>query len=174
MNKGYRFFKFRSGQPITIEAIKKQYHQLALKHHPDRGGRLEDMQAINAEFDVLRKRYYNVHESQSGATYRDDTQDAPDDVTSHFEEIIAELLKCDGLAIEVCGSFIWCTGNTYEHKAQLKAMKFRWASRKKAWFLAPEGWTKQGPEWSMSKIRSKHGSQGIRAGGAPTKRALAS
>lgn len=161
----YKFFKFRAGQTITIEAIKRRYRQLAMENHPDRGGDLKTMQAINAEFDVLRKRYYNVHESQSGATYRDDTQDTMDEVTAHFEEIIDELLKMDGVGIEICGSFIWLDGDTYAHKAEIKGLGFRWASKKKRWFLAPRDWKKRGRrELSMDEIRDSYGSQRVAAG----------
>ncbi len=161
----YKFFKFYAGQQITIEAIKKQYRQLAMENHPDRGGDLKTMQEINAEFDVLRKRYYNVHESQSGATYRDDTQDTMDEVTAHFEEIIDQLLKMDGVGIEICGSFIWLDGNTYAYRKEIKELGFRWASKKKRWFLAPEGWRKKGHrELTMGEIRASYGSQRVAAG----------
>lgn len=164
-NTTYKFFKFRTSETITIEAIKRQYRKLALENHPDRGGDEEAMKAINAEFDALRKRYYNVHESQSGATYRDEKQDAPDNVTAHFEEIIEQLLKMDGVGIEICGSFIWLDGNTYAHKAEIKALGFKWASKKKKWFLAPEGWRKMGRrELSMDEIRDNYGSQRVAAG----------
>ena len=39
----------------TLEELKKKYHELVLKHHPDRGGDLETMKAINAEFDTANK-----------------------------------------------------------------------------------------------------------------------
>lgn len=161
----YKYFKFRSTEQITIEAIKRQYRKLALENHPDRGGDEEVMKAINDEFAQLRKRYYNVHESQSGATYRDDNQDAPDNVTANFEAIIEELLRMEGVGIEICGSFIWLDGETYPHKAEIKSLGFRWASKKKKWFLAPEGWRKMGRrELSMDEIRDSYGSQRVAAG----------
>jgi hypothetical protein len=39
----------------TIEELKKEYKKLALKNHPDMGGKVEDMQLINAEFDLFYK-----------------------------------------------------------------------------------------------------------------------
>lgn len=161
----YKFFKFGVTEQITIESIKRQYRKLALENHPDRGGDVEVMAAINAEFDQLRKRYYNVHESQSGSVYTDETQQTMDNVTANFEAIIAELIKMEGVGIEICGSFIWLDGNTYAHKAEIKALGFRWASKKRRWFLAPEGWRKKGHrELSMGEIRANYGSQRVAAG----------
>ncbi len=164
-----KHFKFRAGQPVTIELIKRMYHKLALANHPDRGGDLRTMQEINDEFAQLKKRYYNVHEGQNGGVYRDEKQEAPTSVDDRFIEIIDALLKLDGVGIEICGSFIWLDGNTFEHKAAIKALGFRWASKKKMWFLAPDDWKKQGREWDMGEIRMKHGSQVVREGKA-TKR----
>ena len=36
-----------------IEELKSQFRKLAMAHHPDRGGRKEDMQEINAEYTAL-------------------------------------------------------------------------------------------------------------------------
>lgn len=161
----FKFFKPMRGRTIfqtPIEEVKRQYKKLALKHHPDMGGKLEDMQQVNAEYDVLKKRCYNIHEDQNGNVYTDKNQDAPDDVTDRFKDIIENLIHMEGLEIEICGSFLWVGGNTREHKEELKDMRFRWASKKKRWFLAPQGWRKKGhKELSMDEIRNNYGSQKI-------------
>ena len=55
--------------PQTLEELKKQYKQLALKHHPDIGGNLKDMQEINTEYDQLFEKLKNIHRSAEGRTY---------------------------------------------------------------------------------------------------------
>lgn len=35
---------------ITIEEVKKLYKKLAMENHPDRGGNIATMQAINKEY----------------------------------------------------------------------------------------------------------------------------
>ena len=47
----------------TLEALKKAYRELAMLHHPDRGGDTATMQAINAEYDEMHARLM-----QSGET----------------------------------------------------------------------------------------------------------
>lgn len=154
-----KFKFFKADFTTTIEEIKRQYRKLAIKHHPDMGGKLEDMQQVNAEWEYLRKHNFNIHESAEGSTYTDWSQDAPDDVTNRFAAIIEQLIKLDGLTVEICGSFIWVGGNTKPNKEQLKGMGFRWAHRKKLWYLAPKNWKKRGRrELEMGEIRSRFGS----------------
>jgi DnaJ-domain-containing protein 1 len=43
--------------PVSDDAIRKQYRRLAMKHHPDRGGKRERLQRINAAVSVLLNSY---------------------------------------------------------------------------------------------------------------------
>lgn len=43
--------------PVSDNAIRKQYRRLAMKHHPDRGGEREKLQRINAAVSVLLNSY---------------------------------------------------------------------------------------------------------------------
>jgi len=36
----------------TVSEVKKIYRKLALKNHPDKGGNLQTMQSINAQYRV--------------------------------------------------------------------------------------------------------------------------
>lgn len=145
-----------------IEDIKSQYKKLALKLHPDMGGTVEEMARLNVEFDFCKCHNYNIHTSKNGGVYTDETQETPDDVTANFKDIIEQLIHMEGLEIEICGSFLWIGGNTKPNKDELKGMGFRWASKKKRWFLAPQGWRKRGRrELSMGEIRGTYGSQKI-------------
>jgi len=164
----FQYFKTDLSTNLTIEEAKRQYKKLILAYHPDLAVRngltieeaTEACQKINAEWDYIKSHNYNIHESKDGGTYTDTNQDAPDDVTEKYKDIIEALIKMEGVIIEICGSFIWLSGGTYDHKAEIKALGFKWASKKKMWFLAPQGWRKRGRrELSMSEIRSSYGSQ---------------
>ena len=168
-----KFQYFKADHTTTIEDAKKQYKRLILMYHPDlaakNGLTVEEAtkacQTINAEWDYLRKHNYNIHEGQNGGSYTDWTQDAPDDVTNAYADIIEQLIHMDGVLVEICGSFIWLSGNTYAHKADIKSLGFRWASKKKMWFLAPSDWKKKGRrELSMGEIRDTYGSVKVASG----------
>ena len=167
-----QFKYFKANYQTTIEEVKKQYKQLIFKYHPDlaeKNGLTVDeatkaCQTINAEFDYLKTHNFNIHETAEGSTYTDWNQETPDDVTSRFAEIIEQLVKMEGIIIEVCGSFLWLSGSTYDHKAEIKGLGFRWASKKKMWFLAPKDWKKKSRrELTMGEIRDTYGSQFVNA-----------
>ena len=152
----FKYFKVDWNTPI--EEAKRQYHKLVMEHHPDRGGNEEAMKQINVEWDYLYKHNFNVHESMSGSVYTDERQDVPDEVTQRFAKIISALVNLDGVGIEICGSFIWLSGDTYQWRELLKGLGFKWARKKKRWFLAPQRKGKRNNNWSMEKIRARHGS----------------
>jgi curved DNA-binding protein CbpA len=156
-----RFQYFKADHTTTIEDAKKQYYKLCMRWHPDvKGGDEEAMKQVNAEWDYLRKHNYNIHQSRDGGTYTDWTQDVPDDVTEQFADIISKLVTLAGLEIEICGSWLWVGGNTREHKADLKNLGMRWASKKKMWYKAPKNWKRKSRhELTMNEIRDRFGSQ---------------
>jgi len=43
--------------PIDFPAVKRQYRRLAMRHHPDRGGDGERLQAVNRAMAVLERCY---------------------------------------------------------------------------------------------------------------------
>lgn len=47
-------------EPVDYITIKRQYHRLALTHHPDRGGDGDKLRAINAAMSVLTRYYLGV------------------------------------------------------------------------------------------------------------------
>lgn len=53
IRRARRTLGFADSQPLTKEQIQKRHRELAKRHHPDLGGKLETMQEINAAVDVL-------------------------------------------------------------------------------------------------------------------------
>ena len=64
-----------------------------------------------------------------------------------------------GVNVEVCGSWIWATGNTKAYKSALKELGFKWASRKSAWYFHVGPYRKRSKsELSLDEIRRRFGS----------------
>jgi hypothetical protein len=144
------------------EDLKELYRKLALANHPDRGGDLETMKTINAEFDTTFERLKNIHRS-----IKDDATENPyytaakatTETAGEFRDIIEALLKMEGTTVELIGRWIWVTGNTKEYKDTLKAMGFKWAAKKLAWsWHKDEDWTSSRGKYSLNDIRGRYGS----------------
>jgi hypothetical protein len=151
--------KYFHPTPKTLEELKSQYRRLAMEHHPDRGGDLRAMQAINSEYDDLFPRLKDIHQTKEGETYT--AKQATTETADQFKDLITELMRMDEITIEVIGCFVWVTGNTKPHREQLKALKFQWHSKKLAWYLAPEDYRKRSrKEYDLEEIREMYGTSG--------------
>jgi len=145
--------------PQTQEELKKLYRKLAHKHHPDAGGDAEIMKEINAEYKALFAKVGSTHTNAKGERYEKATGEAPE----HFINIINELIRFEGVLIEIIGTFIWVSGNTKPYKEQLKEMGFKWSPNKSSWYLAPEGYRSRSRQnYEMDDIRRMYGSQEVK------------
>ena len=109
----------------TLEALKKEYRKLAFKLHPDRNeGKDADFKIMVNEYDELFKKLQSTTTNKYEATEN----------INNYKDIINELLKMDGIEIEIVGYYIYLSGNTYNNKEQIKALKFLWSSKHKKWY----------------------------------------
>lgn len=139
----------------TLEDLKREYRKLALKHHPDRGGDAEIMKTINLEYEKM----FKILQSESKNTYE------KTESVNEFMDIINRIINLN-VNIEICGVYIWVSGNTYSVKDTLKQAGFWWASKKSMWYWKPEGVTSgKHKTWDMDKIRGTYGSQLIKEAG---------
>ncbi len=145
--------------PKTLEELKNLYRQLAMQHHPDRGGSDEAMKAVNAEYDALFPRLKDMHQTKDGESYT--ARQATTETADQFKNLIAELMRMDEITIEIIGCFVWVTGNTRPHKEKLKALRFQWHNKKTAWYLKPEDYRRRSRrEYDLDEIRTMYGTSG--------------
>ncbi len=140
----------------TLNDVKSLYRELAKKHHPDKGGELETMQAINKEYA------YVVRVIATGGNFTPDEMESEIINAEQYKDAIDAIINLEGISIEICGGWIWVTGNTYLHKVILKASGFYFAHKKVAWyFRSAEYKVKNRHKMSLADIRTKYGSQQI-------------
>lgn len=142
---------------ITPEIVKAAYRRAAMKYHPDRNpAGLVMMKAVNAARAALADFVGSLNHSEAAGEYGGDLNDA-----------ISHLLHSVGLDLEICGAWLWVTGETKAHKDVIKAFetdsgnKFRWHSKKTAWYFAPndfKGRRRSKGNVSMEDIRDTYGS----------------
>jgi curved DNA-binding protein CbpA len=152
--RNYIYFK---PLPQTAEELKKQYRELAHKHHPDSDGNEEDMKIVNSEYAILFEKLKNVHVNAQGERYEKVTEETPE----HFINIINELMRMDNIIIEVIGCFVWVSGDTKPYKEILKSLNFKWHTKKLCWYLAPEDYRRRSrKDYSLDEIRNMYGTSG--------------
>lgn len=136
----------------TLEELKKEYRRLAMIHHPDRGGSVDAMKEINVEYEKM----HNILSGDSAE------EKAKAGTASEYIRVIDALMKLEGLEIELCGSWLWIGGRTYEHKDALKQAACRWSNNKKKWYWRPAEQAqnfRRGKPATMGHIRDKYGSK---------------
>jgi len=145
----------------TIEQLKAAYRKLALKFHPDKGGSTEMMQMLNSQYAFMTAKIL------SGSNFSQQERDFEANESVKYKDIINAIINLSGIEIEVCGSWIWVSGNTRMHKEVLKANGFYWASKKMMWYYRPAEYksTGKGKTFEIGQIRAKYGSQAIKTGG---------
>ena len=137
---------------VSKEELAKAYKKMAIKYHPDRNPTgVEMMKVINSAYDFLKG--LNLEEIK-----HTDEKNAYD-YSEDLEKVISEILKMQGVEIEVCGNWIWLSGNTKDYKDQIKSLGCYWASQKKKWYYRPAEYKSLNRgSWNMDAIREKYGS----------------
>ena len=136
--------------------LKREYKELAKKYHPDCGGTDQEMASINAEYDVLSARLPNV--AASGEEYQPQQREN----AKAWRDCIMAIIHCIGLEIEICGSWVWVTGNTMAHRETLKANGYKWSQKKVAWYWHDEGYQKLSHKvYGLNEIRALWGSEKV-------------
>jgi hypothetical protein len=142
----------------TIDELKKVYRKLCQLNHPDNGGNVTIMAEINNEYTKLFNILKNQHNTKAEADTTGNTRPI-NECPEEYINIISELVTLKGLTVELCGSWIWISGDTREHKDKLKSIGCRWASKKKMWYWRSEAdAVKSRKTKSMDYIRNKYGS----------------
>ena len=136
----------------NLDDARREYKRLALIHHPDRGGDTATMQEINRQYEHLLRNPYVTGDQVN--------QDTREDFI-RFQEIIEQIIRLD-ITIEVCGNWIWLSGNTIAYKDELKRIGFFFAPKKGMWYWRPKSYkANTSKPMNMDYIRSRYGSDVI-------------
>lgn len=138
---------------ISNADIKAAYKRKAKEFHPDRNpAGVEIMKMINVAYDLIKNEdNINVFENK---------------VMNDYPSTLAVALNAVlglGLMVEVCGLWIWVSGDTKSHKDILKAAAYLWSPKKSMWYFRPlkarskKRFAANKSEWSMDQIRQTFG-----------------
>lgn len=109
------------------EDLKKQFRRLVKELHPDHGGNAEDFKAMMKEYEDIKIHGFRVQAQ------------AEDIILSEaVKEALRKVVTLEDVEIELVGTWIWLSGNTYEHKDIIKEAGFKWAAKRKRWYFSEE------------------------------------
>lgn len=142
--------------PVTEEIVKQAFHKAAMKYHPDRNpAGAEMMKLVNEARESLKGGTYPIeYKNEEGYDYGEEINTA-----------LNKIIHLVDLKIEVCGSWVWVSGNTKEHWPMMKEAGFQFSPPKKMVYFRPEYSKKRRFKrdgLSIDEIRAKYGSDSIR------------
>lgn len=142
----------------TLEELRKEYRRLLKQYHPDQPeGSEEATKEINSEYEKLFDTLKNSDTKENAWKY----DRANDEL---FKEALQAIINLN-ITIEIIGSWIWCSGDTFPVKDILKTNGFSWCSKKKAWSWHDDGYKKKSrKELTLEEIRNYYGSETVKTG----------
>ena len=145
----------------TIEDVKEVYRKLAKKLHPDCGGNAEEFKKMSAEYTTAYNRFKNIHRDQK--TDQTEKTEYREYTAEEFADIINKVIHLDGVEIEIVGTWVWLSGNTYPHRETIKAAGFFFSSKHKKWYF--NGSTKKSrkhSKLSYEEVKNLHGCKTVK------------
>ncbi len=152
---------FDNDDLLTVDSLKKKYKKLAFMYHPDtkvNASQFEQAQSEKAMKDINNEyqQALQMVGQNVDKNYREDRE---------YPDIIEKIIKLHmiDVTIEICGWFVYLSGNTKTYKTELKKLGLLWNSTKSMWYWKPHWWTRKGSQqWDMEKIRDVYGSDSVK------------
>lgn len=144
---------------LDIEAAKVRFRELAKQYHPDCGGSVEIMKEINSQYDEVLQGHFQ-REGKSITEIEKLLKDSQE-----VRNKLCEIINFPGVVVELCGEWIWVSGETKVIKETLKTAGFLWSRPKSSWYWRPETHRSfkrfKREALEMDVIRVKYGSEKI-------------
>ena len=124
------------------------------------------MQAVNVEFSFACARILKGEEL-TDAEVSDQMH-----LSEEYRKVIEQIIHLPGIRIEIVGTWIWTTGDTYPLRKELKATGLFFAPKKSAWYYRAEEYRTKGGTKTLDEIRDKYGSETVSQSWQRTSRAI--
>ena len=147
----------------TSGEVRTRYDELSRVFNPSNSKEPNEMMnTINAEYDMLMI----VFRDAMLAEAEKETVKVKEKLTvSDKIKELQEKVDPSGLHLEICGTWLWVTGKTYQVKDILKELGFRYSANKLSWYYRQEDDRSPNQEpIPLDLIREKYGSSVVAIG----------
>ena len=149
-------------QAKDIDELKAEYKTLCKKYHPDLNIEIDTtsiQQEINKEYEEKLKTAtrFSKHFNKDIPLTEKDIE-----TEKEIKEIILKTIHLKGLIVELCGRWIWFSGESKKYKEFLKELGCKYAPKKKVWYWRPADakvWRKSKKKLDLDEIRGIYGSK---------------
>lgn len=135
----------------TVAEVKKLYRELAMQHHPDRGGDTATMQEVNRQYQQALKAcdgQTTMGDDRREHTYCYNVQ-MEQAIIDFIDQLIRSDALVDGVDAYLIGTWVWIMGKTKPVKETLKGIGCKWHAKRECWF------------WHAEEARSWYSNKGL-------------
>jgi hypothetical protein len=135
---------------MTSDEVRQRYDELSRVFNIVNNGENNEMiSTINDQYDQLMS---VLDKPKITEVAKEKTS-----ITEKIKEL-QEKVNPEGLHLEICGTWLWITGKTYQVKDALKSLGFRYSANKLSWYYRQEDHRSPNHEpIPLEMIREKYG-----------------
>lgn len=145
---------------VTVEQATKAYKKNIFRCHPDHGGSSEAFIELQKAYElVMASLTYTGKKYNSDKSVEDIEKNYTQELINKMMSIIEALSDSDDVSLNLCGCWVWITGNTKPIKDTLKALGLKYSRNKTAWYWHEGEYRRFGGKrvYTMTDIAYRHG-----------------
>lgn len=143
----------------TKEAARSMFLKLCMVMHPDKGGSCAKFVEMKNEYEKIMPHLPSEPKDKPEWKTEQETAEETAIYDEVYQAVVEALSRLSGIGVELCGAWLWISGETYENRAALKSAGCFFSSQKKMWYWRPAEYQRRFNRRSMDidDIRDKFG-----------------